>query len=137
MRTTREETLYQEIQEILDQLDKSDIFDLWNRYCQECNCPDDEIFLVDDFDEFLSGMKPFEVLRSVVALPEYDADIWWYDGYGNIRFGQIRYLGEDYDKSPCFIGDIADYMARSLDPMGVQEIEDLFNRDQEEEDEEE
>lgn len=125
--------LFDAAQEILDQLDKADLLDVWNRYCADYGYEDDSVYVMEEFNAMFESTPPLQIIWAIEELPEYDSDIWWYNRMGNIQFGRIDDIGEDYDDSPVNLGYLADCIVKRRDPMGIPEVEDLLDAEPEEE----
>lgn len=82
-----------------DNWSAEDLIRVWNDYCSEHCCCDDEIFYMDSFNELMDGLTPLEIVERV----QYgdfrpDDDYFAYNGYGNIvsfcdvyDFGSFNY----------------------------------------------
>ncbi len=82
----RHEFIFNGIREHLDTLPEHEIVNLWNRYCQENNDPDGEIWTNDEefFEIFFT--KPLDAVRAA-HYGEYNFadDFVKFNGYGNLE----------------------------------------------------
>lgn len=81
----------------------------WNDYC--CNvCNGDEIYSMDEFDELLSGMKPWDVARAAYFGRDFNPtrDYWKFNAYGNLE----SFEGYELDRYIC-PGEMAEYAVRN------------------------
>ena len=61
----------EEIREIIDNMNADEQVAIHNRYCDEVGYSDDEIFSMDEINEWLAGKDPDEILRQMeVGVPD-------------------------------------------------------------------
>lgn len=121
-------TRYEKIKAAIEEMNTAEVIDLHNRYCDENNDPDDTIYSMEDFDELMSGQKPWEIARATYFGKRFNpCDDWFrFNGYGNL---------ESFDFAPgCNSGvypsDIADYIDRSDDALDNDTIQDILDEDE-------
>lgn len=96
--TTNTESKKALAEEIFGNLDTGEMVQLWNEYCEACNYTDDMIFYMDDFNEFMYGLKPDEIARRI-HFGKFNPmdDYFWFDGYGNLETGShARYFNSKF-----------------------------------------
>lgn len=110
------------ITEIIDAMDDSEKISLHNEYCSETNNMDDYIYSMDEFDEIMDGMKPWEIARAAYYSGKFCPahDYFWFNGYGNLE-------SDDFCPSIIYPSDIADYIVRNDDDMGNDEIREVLD----------
>jgi hypothetical protein len=78
---------HEAIEEYVNGLDRYDLVNLHNEYCQEQGCHDDEIYANSDdfFNTFFDG-KVIEAVRAVsYGEYNYNDNFVRFDGYGNLE----------------------------------------------------
>lgn len=97
-----------------------------NAYCTECNCMDDYIYSMFDFNELLNYSEPID-LACMVAYGDFNPGHDWFgfDGRGNL----VSYYAWEL---PIFASDIADYILSEENSLGNDEIENILNDEMEE-----
>lgn len=123
-------TRYEKIKEFLEELGTVDIIMLHNQYCEESNNMDDYIYSMEEFDEIMQGMTPWEVARACFYGYEFCPahDYFRFNGYANL---------ESFDFAPggnsgVYISDIAEFIDREendLDNDDLREILDNYEGD--------
>lgn len=80
-------TRYEEIKEVLESMDTTEIIEIHNAYCDATNNPDDYIFNMEDFDEIMSGRNPWEIARCCYYGKEFcPAHAYFrFNGYANLE----------------------------------------------------
>lgn len=117
-------TRYEEIKEVLENMDTTEIIEIHNAYCEATNSMDDYIYSMEDFDEIMSGKNPLEIARCCFYGKEFCPahSYFRFNGYANL---------ESFDYAPdgnsgIYIGDIAAYIDREEDALDNDEIEDIL-----------
>lgn len=123
-------TRYEKIKEFLEELGTADIIMLHNQYCEESNNMDDYIYNMEEFDEIMQGMTPWEVARACFYGHEFCPahDYFRFNGYANL---------ESFDYAPggnsgVYISDLAEFIDREendLDNDDLLEILDNYEGD--------
>lgn len=123
-------TKYDQIKEILANMDDCDLVALHNAYCDATKTWDNQVFSIEDFDEIMNGKEPWEIARACFYGRNFcPVDSWfWFNGYGNL---------ESTDYFPCkhgpiYVEDIADYIERTEDNLDYDEIQAILEDDEEE-----
>ena len=131
--------LYDAVRAAIENLDDDTLIELHNEYCRETNCPDDEIFDMGDFDAMTEGYSPMDIALRIHHGDFNPHHTWWcFDGYANFQ----SFYSWDAKGTQIFPSDIADYIARTEDALGVDELQDVIDEwndaqiEDEEEDEE-
>lgn len=116
---------YGMIKDVLESMDTMDIIDIHNRYCEESNNMDDYIYSMEEFDEIMNGMAPWEVARACFYGHEFCPahDYFRFNGYANL---------ESFDYAPggnsgIYIEDIAKFIDREENALDCPEIEQIFD----------
>lgn len=117
-----------ELREHLEGLSNSDLVNLWNVYCQENNCPDDEIYCNDE--EFFSIFFDNDVIGAVRAASygdfNFSHDYVCFNGYANLDS-----FNDPNDKnSPFDISSLVDAIEESPENYDIE-----FEDEEDEEDE--
>lgn len=122
-------TRYEKIRAALDELSAEEKIALHNDYCDG----DDYIFSMDEFDEIMDGRTPSDIAGRIFygKFNPWD-DYFQFNGYANLESFN-DYNVDDY----VFLSDIATYMDRNDESLGVDAVEDIFAEEEEEEEEEE
>ena len=120
-------TRYEKIKEFLEELDTVDIIMLHNQYCEESNNMDDYIYNMEEFDEIMQGMTPWEVARACFYGHEFCPahDYFRFNGYANLESFNFAPGGN----SGVYISDLAEFIDRDendLDNDDLQEILDNY-----------
>lgn len=115
---------YGMIKDVLESMDTMDIINIHNRYCEESNNMDDYIYSMEEFDEIMNGMTPWEVARACFYGHEFCPahDYFRFNGYANL---------ESFDYAPggnsgIYIEDIAEFIDREENALGCPEIEQIY-----------
>ena len=115
-------TKREKIVEAIEALDLLQLVAVHNEYCDACNDPDNFIYSMEEFDDIMSGAKPWEIARSAFFGGFRPCDDWFrFNGYGNLE-------SSDFPKLEwIYIDDIADYITETGDALGVDEIEQILD----------
>ena len=119
--------------EVLENLQVAELVAVHNRYCEECNYPDDEIYDMDSLEEYIGEIEPMRLVNMVYYGGFNPTDkYWWFDGNGNLVSG-------DYPESiychQIYISDIASAMICEESGFGCDECQEILDEDEECEDE--
>lgn len=123
-------TRFEKIREAIDEMHGSEIVDLHNEYCDAVNYPDDHIYSMEEFDEIMSGMTPWEIARAAYYSGKFcpACDWFWFNGYGNLESSDFVLESVDADA-------IAKYIDENDDDLGNSDIADILEAEEEEEEE--
>ena len=76
----------QAIIDIINNMDSNETVCIWNEYKEATNDYDNLIYSVNEIDEILSCMKPWEILRMGFYGDYRPCDKFFkFDGYGNLK----------------------------------------------------
>lgn len=116
------------IEEAIEGMCPEDLLALHNEYCEANNCMDDYVYFMEDFDEILSGYSPADVASVVSGGDHFNPndDYFYFNGYGNL---ESLPSAEDADGEVIFTGDIAEYIARTGDDLGSDEIAEILEEE--------
>ena len=115
--------MYEKILDVISKLSDIAAVDLWNRFTEVLNRPDDRIYPMEELNDELSGMEPSAIIRLAYFGGINPADDWfWYDSYENLA--STDYLRGK--RSPFDPVSIAEYMLDSKDALGDQDIEKVL-----------
>lgn len=121
------EKLHDEIKAIITDKTADGIFDMWNQYCDEAGRYDDVLYLMDDFNEVMSGRDPLDIAMTVAFGDFCPADdYFFFDGYANIR--TCSRPGQAYDPSPVDIDELVAYAIENESSLGDEDIAELLDR---------
>ena len=120
-------TRYEKIKETLENMDTAELVYAHNSYCDATNSMDDYIYNMDEFDEILSGMTPWEVARAAYYSGKFCPahDYFWFNGYGNLE-------SDDFTQRIIYIDDIAEYIDRNEDSLYNDDIQEVLDEYEEE-----
>ena len=77
----------EKIAEFLEsELYDSELVEVWNDYCERNNLCGDEVFLMDNFDQYFENYTPSEIAMVLLTSPSFNPSETWFtfDGYRNI-----------------------------------------------------
>lgn len=116
---------YERIKKAIEEMNDRDIISLHNAYCDKTSI-DKRIYLMDDFDEVMNGVEPWEVARSCFYGRHFCPvdDYFFFNGYGNIE--SINYILHD-ERTLIYLSDIAQYIIDNSDCLGNMEIADILD----------
>ena len=133
----------QKIVDILKGLDDSDLVALWNERCDECNCMDDRIYNMCEFNDVCGAWllpsidnNPLEIIDRVqMNFDKFDSgdDYFYIDGYGHyVSFYTLEWSKDspfDYDTLAEAIAD------GDVNITGYDELNEIVNGDEDDEEE--
>jgi hypothetical protein len=118
------------IKEIIEKMSTEDKVALWNEYCDSTNRTDDWVYSMEEFDEIMSGRKPWDIVRTC-----YYGDLnptheyFWFNGYANLESDDWI----DGEKSPFDIDELVYYIVENEEDFGNDEIAEVLEGEEEEE----
>ena len=118
---------YEKIKEAIENMNTSDIVALHNEYCNEYGDMDYYVYSMDEFDEVMADMKPWDIARSAFFggfRPV--ADYFSFNGYGNLVSFDY-WNDEDARIYPSEIARYIDENDNSLYNNDIQEILDEYD----------
>lgn len=124
---------YERIKEVLDEQTTEELIEIHNRYCEETNNMDDEIFGMDMFDEICDGRTPTDIAQSIF-FGDFNPNhsYFCYNGYANF----VSFDYSDEDNSPIYTSDIARWIDEHEDALDDNDVQDLLDEWEEENEEE-
>jgi len=116
------------LREVLEGLCVEDLVDVHNRYCEECNYPDDTIYPMWQYEESLEGTSVMD-LTNMLCYGDFNPchNYFWYEN-GNL------YSSDWPQDSMIYVSDIAKAMLRREDGFGNDECQDIIDEYDDEED---
>lgn len=116
---------YDQIKEVLENMDTVDIITIHNEYCDATNNMDDYIYNMSDFDEIMGNMTPWEIARACFYGNEFCPahDYFRFNGYANLESFDFAPEGN----SGIYVSDIAKYIDENEDALGNDEIQEIFD----------
>ena len=126
---------YEKILETVNSMSTPDIVRLHNNYCYAANYFDDEVYLMEEFDEIMGDMKPWEVARAAYFGHDFNParQYFTFNGYGNLE--SFDYWEDEH--SNIDIEAIAEYIDSNEDALDNDDIQEIFDNDDQYEIEEE
>lgn len=151
----------EKIKAIIEAMDDDGKIALWNESCRECNCCDDAIYSMSEFDEIMGGFSSSDIVRKICdGFSPLDIVRKIYDGFspsdivrkicgggnfnpnsayfyfdGNANLVSIDY--PDAEESPFYLDDLVDRIMQHENAFGCDEIAAVLNSEDDEEDDEE
>ena len=113
------------VEKIIDllenELSNGELVEVWNDYCERSNLCGDEVFLMDNFDQYFENYTPSEIAMVLLISPSFNpSDTWFtFDGYGNIV--TLNYLDDVID-----VEAIAEFAVEHDYSFGIWEIADIL-----------
>lgn len=116
------ENLKAKILEVLEDMDEWDKICLWNEYKRETNSFDDCVYSMNEFDEIMDGMHPWEVARCCYYSGKFCPahEYFMFNGYGNA-------VSSDYLDDLIYLDDLADHLADTRNAYENEELQALFD----------
>lgn len=133
------EKLFDQVMNVLKNLDDSELVYVWNEYCDRVNCFDDRIYSMDELDEIFSGQDVTYILnRAFFGHDQWSDDsafnpnreYFTFNGYGNLISMDCIGWNEYAEKFMCDYIDedaITDYVLDNLDALECDEITDILD----------
>ena len=115
------EELKEELKETIKNLTDWEVIYVWNTYCRENYCFEDEIFTMTELNDIARDMSPIEILEHFGDMDTND-DYFINGIYGGKSFTNL------YDE--ICLDDIVDYIARTFNDcysIEIQEVLENFN----------
>ncbi len=111
------------LQDLFNKMSTDELIYIHNEYCDAVNACDDRIYLMDEFDEIMSGVEPWEIARSVFFgsfNPTYD--YFKFNGYGNLQ-SIYEYEIKDY----IDLDAIIDYIIDNNDSLYNDDVQEILD----------
>lgn len=115
--------LKEKLNALFENMSTSELLSVHFEYCNAVNACDDYIYSMDDFDEIMGNMKPWEI-ACCCYYGDFNpgaADYFKFNGYGNIVS-----MCEYEIKRHIYIDDIIDYIIRNNDALYNDDIQDIL-----------
>ena len=116
----------EKVKEILNNLDDSELKNMWNEYCRENGYDDYEIFEMWEIDDLFCDMKVSDFLDKLGDFDHKD-DYFRYGVYGLESF--------DYISDVVEIDELAKYIVDNNETFDNDELEELIEEEEENEEE--
>ena len=114
---------YERVENAIENMDESDLVEIWNEYCDRRNYSDDHIFGMYEIDDYLSNMTPTEIIDKVVGSNFDTSDDWFKDG---IYFESFSDVPSNIDED-----DLINYIIIEDEDFGNSDIRDALDEDDE------
>jgi hypothetical protein len=130
---TNWDELRAEIESYISNLSDGDKIWLWNNYCDETNSIDYNVYSMDDLDEILADMKPWDAIRAAFYgdfNPNHN--YWRFNGYGNLESFDYADDYVDVDEMVDYIiedNDLDDDRIRALLDEATEEVDESLGED--------
>lgn len=127
-------TRYDAIKNVLEKMNTVDIIAIHNEYCDSSNNMDDYIYSMDEFNEIMENMPPWDIVRAACYGHEFNPahDYFWFNGYANLESFNFAPGGN----SNVYISDIAEYIDRNNDALNNDDIQAVLDEYEEGENDE-
>lgn len=108
------------IKNVLDELPENDLIDVYREYLVANDYYDDEFWSMDEFDELMQGMDPWDIASACFYGDFCPAHNYFkFNAYGNLE-------STDYPSDWIYTDDIAEWLERSgLDALPRYMAEEL------------
>lgn len=133
------EKLFDQVMDVLKNLDDSELVYVWNEYCDRVNYYDDCIYSMDELDEIFIGQDVTYILNRVFFGSDQfnsdssfnpNRDYFTFNGYGNLVSLECIGYNEYADKfmySGLDIDAVIDYILDNMDALECDEITDILD----------
>lgn len=123
-------TKQEKIEILLEEMSDSELLGIFNIYCDNVNVYSEGVYSMEDFDELMSGWKPWEIARSCFYGDFRPCDKYFsFNGYGNL-------ISFDHINDEINIYEIAEYIVDNNNALYNDKIQKILDEDEESEDEE-
>ena len=137
-----EETMEEKIRSIFEEMDDAEIVSIWNEYCYDCNLYDDEILDYERMEELIQNSNEdgmYWINRFFYGSDDYSTegsanpnrDYFTFNGYGNVISFDYIYNSYTNEFNHIDIDDLIDHMIENKESFGNDEIEELFEEEEE------
>lgn len=112
---------------IIEDADVEEAVCIWNEYKEAVNDPDNLIYSVNEIDDILCDMKPWEILRMGFYGDYRPCDKWFkFDGYGNLK-------SFDYPYDKIYSDEVAEYCIDNDQDFDNEEIREILDESEDDE----
>lgn len=114
----------EKLQECIENMTDSELFEVWNGYCLNNHYDDDLLISMADFDERLEGESPSEIIGLIT-----DNDFNVNDDY----FKHTIYGLESFNtvSDAVYIDDLINYIIRTEESFNNSDIQDILSEEEE------
>ena len=118
------------IKDLLENMSESKLFTIYNEYLDKTEYCDDRIYDMEEFDEIMSGLSPWDVATKIFYGDFRPNDNYFrFDGYANLE--SFDYISNEID-----FEEIADYIVDNDEDFDNSDIREVLDEDDEEDEEE-
>lgn len=118
------------IKDLLENMSESQLYIIANEYFDKTEYYDDRIYDIDEFDEIMSGMSPWDIAAKVFYGDFRPNDNYFkFDGYANLQ--SFDYISDEVD-----LEEIADYIVDNDEDFDNSDIREILDEENEEDEEE-
>ena len=131
------------IYNIFTSMDDSEIISIWNEYCYECNCYDDEIIDYDSMCELIENSNEdglYWVNRFFYGSDDYgdgsanpNRNYFTFNGYGNIESFDYIYNKYSNEFNHIDIDALIDYIVENDEDFNNDDIREILDDDTDDE----
>lgn len=119
--------------EVLEHMTGSDLVAVHNKYCEECNYPDDIIYPMSEIEEHVGNVSAMTLMQMIHDGDFNPNNAWfWYDYKGDLMSSDYPEYGEN---QRIFTHDIVSAMLRNDDGFGDDECQSIIDEEEEEDEE--
>ena len=113
------------LQEIIENMDISDLVSLWNEYTVESNRMDDYIYPMDEFDEVMENYTPWQIARAAYYSGKFCPahDYFWFNGYANLESSDFPSESD----SPIYIKELVTFISENKNALYNDEIQEILD----------
>ena len=118
-------TRYKKIKTALDEMSTAELTNIHNEYCNSIDYMDNYVYSMDEFDEIMSSLSPWEIARCAYYgnfCPAHD--YFWFNGYGNL-------CSADFQPDIISTEDIAEYIDANDDALNNDDIAEILAEEDE------
>lgn len=112
------------LQELLENMSDDELIMIWNEYQNNVH-GENQIYNMDDFDELLNGMSPWEIARASYYSGKFCPahNYFWFNGYGNLE-------SSDFPRDEIYIDDIIHYIITTQDSLYNDDIHEILDNNE-------
>ena len=118
------------IKDLRENMSESQLYTIANEYFDKTGYYDDRIYDMDEFDEIMDGMSPWNIATKIFYedfRPNYNCFRFY--GYANLE--SFDYISDEVD-----LEEIADYIVDNDEDFGDSGIREILDKENEEDEEE-
>ena len=118
------------IKDLLENMSESQLYIIANEYSDKTNYYDDRIYDMDEFDEIMDGMSPWNIATKIFYGDFRPNDNYFrFDGCANLE--SFDYISDEID-----LEEIADYIIDNDEDFDNSDIREILDEENEEDEEE-